>query len=211
VLELKISQTKGINIMTIVKFPSLKEQQSIKQLESVFVRGSLLPHRWDCFWLIKSGAVRTFSWLDDGTIIVFGLWGSGDILSPLLSKADPFKMECLTTVKAIPVSIYDVYDINQALIAQTQQLQELIAIKHYRPIREALQQFLIWLGKKFGTEKDGGKLIDLRLTHQEIAEILGITRVSVTRLLTMFEKKGLIKRPSQQTIILYEPTWYYTI
>lgn len=37
-----------------------------------------------------------------------------------------------------------------------------------------------------------GQLIDLRLTHQEIAEVIGTTRVTVTRLLKQFEREAII-------------------
>lgn len=182
----------------------------LKQPQTIFMRRSLLPHRWDYFWQIESGVVRTFTWLDNGTVVVFGLWGKGDVISPLLSKADPFKMECLTKVKVAPLLINQAPEINQALIAQTHQLQELMAIKQCRPIHEALIKLLIWLGNKFGGDMKGGKLIDLHLTHQEIAEILGTTRVTVTRNLNIFEKQGIIER-LKQGIIIYESVWCYSI
>jgi CRP-like cAMP-binding protein len=68
-------------------------------------------------------------------------------------------------------------------------------------------------GKKFGREIEQGQLIDLRLTHQEIAEIIGATRVTVTRLLNEFEKRGIIQRLPQHFILLHEqqPFWHYEI
>jgi hypothetical protein len=62
-------------------------------------------------------------------------------------------------------------------------------------------------------EVEKGHLIDLRLTHQEIAEILGITRVTVTRLLREFEQQGAIARLPHKFIVLRDrdPFWYYEI
>ncbi|BAQ62855.1 cAMP-binding proteins - catabolite gene activator and regulatory subunit of cAMP-dependent protein kinases [Geminocystis sp. NIES-3708] len=175
---------------------------TFKQHQSIYLRRSFLPLRRDGFWQIQSGVVRTFSWLDDGTVVVFGLWGKGDIISPLLSKAHSFKMECLTDVKITYLSLHQQTEINQALISQTQEIQQLMTIKHYRPVNEALMQLLRWLGKKFGEERKNGILIDLRLTHQEIAETICTTRVTVTRLLSLFEKRGIIDRPTKHSIIL---------
>lgn len=45
-------------------------------------------------------------------------------------------------------------------------------------------------------------MIGLRLTHQEIAEVLGTTRVTVTRLLNQFEKKGIIGWSQQHCVLL---------
>lgn len=181
-------------------FPtSTLKQPETKQI--IYLRRSFLPIRRDCFWQIQSGVVRTYSWLDDGALVVFGIWGKGDIISPLLSKCDPFKMECLTDVQITSLSLHQQTEINQGLISQTIKLQELITIKHHRPY-EALIQFLKWLGNKFGEERKNGILINLRLTHQEIAETIGTSRVTVTRLLTLFEQKGMIDRSTKYTIIL---------
>lgn len=41
--------------------------------KQLFERRSLLPLRQDCLWKIEAGVVRTFTWLDDGTVITLGL------------------------------------------------------------------------------------------------------------------------------------------
>jgi CRP-like cAMP-binding protein len=178
-----------------------------------FDRRTRLPLRPDCLWKIESGAVRTLTMREDGTYVTLGLWGIGDVVSPALSKADPFHIECLTLGEAslLPLNQHD--RVNEALIRQIQQLQEFIEILHARPVDMSLLRLLGWLAKKFGRQVDGGQAIDLRLTHQEIAEILGITRVTVTRLLKEFEEQGAIARLPRQYIVLCDrdPFWYYQI
>ena len=57
-----------------------------------------------------------------------------------------------------------------------------------------------------------GRLIDLRLTHQDLAELLGTTRVTVTRSLIQLEQQGLIQRLSLQRIVLQSTDcWHYEI
>lgn len=199
---MEVTNKKGALYMTAMTLRDTFSLKTFKQLEAIYLRRSFLPSRKDGFWQIQSGVVRTFSWLDDGTVVVFGLWGRGNIISPLLSKGHSFKMECLTDVKITYLSLHQQTEINQALISQTQEIQHLMTIKHYRPVNEALMQLLRWLGNKFGEENENGILIDLRLTHQEIAEIIGTTRVTVTRLLSLFEKTGIVDRPNKYTIIL---------
>jgi CRP-like cAMP-binding protein len=88
-----------------------------------------------------------------------------------------------------------------------------VGILHCRSLDVALLKLLNWLAKKFGRQVEQGQLINLRLTHQEIAEILGTTRVTITRLLNEFEQRGAIKRLPRQFIVLQEqqPFWYYEI
>lgn len=178
-----------------------------------FERRSRLPLRWDYLWQIESGGVRTLTCLEDGTLVTLGLWGTGDVVSPVLSKADPFQIECLTSVEATLLSLDQYHQVNEALIRQIQELQEFIEILHCRPVEVSLLRLLSWLAKKFGRDVEKGQLIELRLTHQEMAEILGITRVTVTRLLNEFEQQGAIERLPRQFIVLHDrnPFWYYEI
>ena len=179
----------------------------------LFERRSLISLKPNELWQIQSGVVRTMSWHEDGTVINLGLWGTGDIISQLLSTADPYQIECLTTVEAIQLAVHDYGELNTALIKQIHNLQDLLKILHRRPVDQALVQFLSWLAQKFGREVKKGTMIELRLTHQEIAEMLRTTRVTVTRMLNDFERQGIIKRFSGQSILLLNEfaTWHYKI
>nr|WP_275265888.1 helix-turn-helix domain-containing protein [Gloeothece citriformis] len=56
------------------------------------------------------------------------------------------------------------------------------------------------------------QLIDLGLTHQEISEILGATRVTITRVINQLEQQGLIERhPLHRIILKDEEVWHYQI
>lgn len=75
-----------------------------------------------------------------------------------------------------------------------------------------LVKLLTLLSQKFGREVEQGLLIDLRLTHQDIAELLGSTRVTVTRILRQLEQQGLIQRFLLHRILLREEeVWHYEI
>jgi CRP-like cAMP-binding protein len=50
-------------------------------------------------------------------------------------------------------------------------------------------------------------LIQLRLTHQELAETIGTTRVTVTRLMQSLEQQGSLCYSRRQQIVLRHPWW----
>src|SRR4028118_67091 len=187
--------------------------RSIDLKRSKFARRSLLPLGQDYFWQIETGVVRTLTWLEDGTTITLGLWGVGDVVSRVLSKAEPYQIECLTPVEAIILPLDKWYQVNGVLIQHIQQFQEFLEILHCRSVETSLLRLLTWLAKKFGHQVEQGQLIELRLTHQEISEIIGTTRVTVTRLLNDFEKQGIIQRLPRKFIVLHEkqPYWHYEI
>lgn len=60
---------------------------------------------------------------------------------------------------------------------------------------------LVYLAKHYGEAIACDKTIRLRLTHQELAEFNGVSRVTITNVLKYFESKGLILKRSQEIII----------
>ena len=164
-------------------------------------------------WQIETGVVRTLTWLEDGTTVTLGLWGPGDVVSRVLSKADPYQIECLTAVEATVLPLDRWHLVNEAIIIHVHQLQEFLEILHCRSVDASLLRLLTWMAKKFGQEVERGSLIELHLTHQEISEIIGTTRVTVTRLLSTFERQGLIKRLPRKFMVMHgqQPFWHYEI
>lgn len=169
--------------------------------QKLFSRREVIPPRNDVLWRIERGAVRTLTWSEDGTFITLGYWGTGDLIGYPLSRVKPYQIECLTSVEVsvVPPHLWS-QDIN-SLLCHVQQAEELLSIVHRKPISLRLWQFLIWLSEKFGRDVEQGKLIDLNVTHQEIAEVLNTTRVTVTRLLQEFEEEGSLMRYKRRIIL----------
>lgn len=167
-----------------------------------FSRQDLIPQKPDSLWHLERGVVRTLTWSVDGTLRALGYWGPGDVVGQPLSRLNPYQIECSTCVEASIVPKHLWHQVVDAMVRHVQQTEELLSIIHRDPIYLRLQQFLIWLAQKFGRDFDQGQLIDLQLTHQEIAEAVGTTRVTVTRLLNQLKHEGIIRYPQRRTIVL---------
>lgn len=178
-----------------------------------FPRRSLLPLKQDSLWHITRGAVRTLTWREDGTTVALGVWGPGDIVGSILSTANPYHIECLTPVEAILLPTHSWHGATNALMEHIQRSGELLEILHCKQVDSALLRLLAWLSTRFGSQVEQGQLIDLRLTHQELAELIGASRVTITRLLNDFEKQGIIQRHQRRLIVLQGqlPFWHYEI
>lgn len=74
-------------------------------------------------------------------------------------------------------------------ILQTEMMIETLA---HRDMGSRLVSFLLILCRDFGSPKADGITIDLKLSHQAIAEAIGSTRVTVTRLLGELRAEGMI-------------------
>ncbi|MFP4133378.1 MAG: global nitrogen regulator NtcA [Halothece sp.] len=74
-------------------------------------------------------------------------------------------------------------------ILQTEMMIETLA---HRDMGSRLVSFLLILCRDFGTPSEQGVQIDLKLSHQAIAEAIGSTRVTVTRLLGELRDEEMI-------------------
>lgn len=177
-----------------------------------FKRRIMLPLHFNHLWKIERGIVRTMTYLEDGTVVTLGLWGSGDIVGRALSQVEPYQVESLTQVEAINLHPNAVVTVPELLLTHIHQAEELMVIRSYKTVDAMIIKLLIWLSNKFGCEVDQGRLIAVRLTHQDIAELIGSTRVSVTRVLKLLEEQHLIQRlPLSQILLSEAEIWHYEI
>jgi CRP/FNR family transcriptional regulator, global nitrogen regulator len=86
-------------------------------------------------------------------------------------------------------------------ILQTEMMIETLA---HRDMGSRLVSFLLILCRDFGTPTTEGIKIDLKLSHQAIAEAIGSTRVTVTRLLGDLREKELVSIHKKK-ITVYNP------
>ena len=71
-------------------------------------------------------------------------------------------------------------------------------------LRERLAGALLELGAKFGVEDARGRLLTLKLTHSDLAELVGASRQRITEQLSEFERSGVIIRDGRRLIIVTE-------
>lgn len=72
----------------------------------------------------------------------------------------------------------------------------------FRSASERLELLLEALAARYGVRLDRGILLDLRLTHEELARMIGATRVTVTREMARLTRLGYIRRDSSGRLVL---------
>jgi CRP-like cAMP-binding protein len=168
--------------------------------KQTFGRRELIPLETTSLWKIETGYVRGVTIDEDGTLATIGFWQPGDVIGQYLSCLDSFDIECLTPVEAC-VLPHDDLQCQANLFIYAHQMQSLLAILHHKRIETRLICFLNWLAKEFGHPTTRGCLINLRLTHQDIADAIGTTRVTITRLLNQFQQEGRLLWRRQRCIL----------
>lgn len=191
---------------TEILMPSSSSLSSLAHLGSCksFRRGELLPILPDVLWRLESGFIRTVAWHYEGHAATLGLWGPGDFLGKMISQVEDCQLECLTPaiLSGVPISQLSFPTLHEATTSHLAQSQILLNILHCRPMQTRLTKLLFWLARRFGSEVERGWILDLRLTHQVLAESICTTRVTVTRMLQSLEKTDRIKRLAQHQYFL---------
>jgi len=172
--------------------------------QRTFKRHDLIPLQPEMLLHIDRGVVRTVTWSEEGIMVTLGYWGTGDVVGQPLSNIQPYQVECITSVEISYVPSQCKERVLTGICQHAQQAEELLSIIRQASARDRLLHVLLWLSRKFARPVERGQLIDLRLTHQEIAEFIGMTRVSVTRLLSQLEQEGIIGRPRRHFIVLLD-------
>lgn len=200
--------TVGISNQSLL-FSNNKDFDSLNSISRVshFERGKIIPQASDRVWLIKRGVVKTLSWNETGKTIILGYWGEGDIIGSLLSKVEPYEAQCVQDVEVVCLSWENCHNLLPAITYCLQQTDALLRIIRIEKMYNRLSQLLVLLGQKFGYKVLSGVLINIRLTHQELADLLGSTRVTVTRLLNQLEQEKIISRPGRFSIIIKDIEW----
>ncbi|PSB06845.1 global nitrogen regulator NtcA [Pleurocapsa sp. CCALA 161] len=91
------------------------------------------------------------------------------------------------------------------LLSRSLTAQMTIESRLLRTSEARLVAFLLVLCRDFGVETDEGIKIELKLTHQTLADLIYSNRVSVTRILGQLQQQQTISIARQQ-IILHNPS-----
>ncbi len=168
---------------------ALDTTSSQQQPVYYFKRRDFFPPILNQLWHIESGFVRTLTWDSKGNIFVLGLWSAGDVVGPPLSSSEHYQIECLSSVHArrLP-SMYQCP--RSELLLYLRRTEQLLQIRQIRSVKGRLGCLLNYLADQFGQKGDRGTLLHIRLTHQDIADVIGSSRVTVTRLMGDLHRQG---------------------
>ncbi|MBE9076919.1 Crp/Fnr family transcriptional regulator [Romeria aff. gracilis LEGE 07310] len=170
-----------------------------------FDRREQLPLRAGGCWQIQSGTVRSLTWNPSGDLVPLGFWGAGSLVGYPAMPNHLYEIHCLTPVEAKFMEVGEMAHPDRSIwLDQARQAEALLRISHCRHVETKLLQFICWLAEDFGRSTPEGRLLLLKLTHQEIAESIGATRVTVTRFLKRLEAQGKIFWSGQEKRIQQE-------
>jgi hypothetical protein len=155
-------------------------------------------------WRLHEGYVRSATWDQEGEVIALGLWGPGDVITSVNAVVQPFELQCLTTVVVEHIELGPIEQ-HHHLCRERQMLAELIAIQRIRSGDRRLLTLLVWIAQTHGQVNSHGcrlSLSELNLTHRALADLCGLTRVTVTKLLSRFRAEGRLVAIGESDLLI---------
>ena len=82
------------------------------------------------------------------------------------------------------------------------QSDEVIESLLHREVSTRLATLLLNLGERFGGSNGAGTVLDLRLTHQDLANMIASTREAVSKVMSEFQRDGTIEVQNRKIVLV---------
>ncbi len=201
---------QGISEAEAPKVTSLCSERRYPQGATIFSEGD--PS--DSVYILKKGLLKLIFLSAKGMQTILHILKPDEVFGELLLAQDkrPFTAVVLqdSVVTVIPrenflfllssfppIALNFVGLLSQRLMKVEQELAEFAHTWSYHRLAKVLLQ----LGEKHGAETARGTLIDLRLTHEDLANLIGTTRETVTTQLNRLERMGILHRKALRMIV----------
>jgi CRP-like cAMP-binding protein len=173
-------------------------------------RGEEIPLAEQGVWQVYRGVVQLSQLSLNGEEVLLGWAQPSTFFGLWLTHIESYQAKALTEVylRWYPLSEVEAstqlsHCILNQLVRRMRQTESLLAIAGLRRVEERLQELLNLLKKELGQPVAQGTRLGVRLTHQNLANAIGTTRVTVTRLLGDFQRQGAIGLDGDRHLIIY--------
>jgi CRP/FNR family cyclic AMP-dependent transcriptional regulator len=93
------------------------------------------------------------------------------------------------------------YRFARALILRRKDLETRVEQLIFKDVGSKLAELLLTLGHDHGIADERGTVVGLKITHQEMANLIGSTRETVSLTLSQFKRRGLIQTEGRKVIL----------
>jgi CRP-like cAMP-binding protein len=164
---------------------------------------------------LTSGRIKISKVTRDGKELTLAYRNEGDFFGePCLLDGGPREemaeaMDASVTVE-IPREMLDrllkgdggaAYKFARALIVRRKDLETRVEQLIFKDVGAKLAELLLNLGQEHGIPEARGIAVGLKITHQEMANLIGSTRETVSLTLSQFKRKGLIQTEGRRVIL----------
>ncbi len=183
-----------------------------------FARGDLIFQKDDpgqSLFIIESGSVRIYVPGTQGADLTLAVMGESDFFGDMsLLDGRPRSASAAAAADAVLLSL-ERSDFSSLLQSRPDAAMSILAVIARRlrdsdqmasdlaflDVSGRLARRLLDLSGTNGVQREDGILLQVTLTQEELANMIGVTRESVNRNLSMFRRLGLIAREGRKIIL----------
>jgi CRP/FNR family transcriptional regulator len=177
---------------------------SVPAGKTIVLEGDPITH----YYRIVSGSVRLYKSVADGRRQIIDFLGSHDCFGLIGLATHAYSVEAISDVvmirysrRRLEDSIQEQPGLSNELLhlacTELDQAQQRMFLLGRKSAEERLASFLIDLAKRQGTAS-----LKLPMSRQDIADYLGLTIETVSRLFSRFKRSGLIELPDRHSVLL---------
>ncbi len=206
----------------IPAFTTLRDEELQKiwamTIERKIRKGAIIFMEGDpgeAFYFIKSGKVKIYKTTVDGRELIFTILSEGDVFAevtlfneiPYPASAEVLEDASIGMIKNkdleklvssnAEIALRIIKVLNKKLASSQQKVKELALGDTY--MRTA--QMIVKLSEEHGVETKEGLELKLNLSRQELANMIGTARETVSRALGQFKKEGSIEISGKKIIV----------
>lgn len=165
------------------------------RMQRTYRRGELILLEADAVLHVEDGILATTMIHQDGVEVLLGLSGKGQIV--VAHPDDNCHIQIIAHTEAkVKIEPWDVatgqHDFLAKLRARLQQMEGWAAMQARPSLQQRVLGLLGLLSEQFGIASKQGVLIDVRMTHSQLAAAVGATRTSITRVLSELRTQGRV-------------------
>lgn len=167
-----------------------------------------------CFAIV-SGAVKISAYHSDGREAVIAVLGPGDVFGELALFDQAPRSADASAIEDAELLSFDARAVTEAIASHPEIAMTLLRVlgRRLRHTNEALQDIAFFdvpgrvarriadLAEAHGEPTDGGVLIDIPLSQESLAQMVGATRESVNKALAALKRRGLVTREGRRYIV----------
>ena len=175
----------------------------------LYHRGETIPLEEGGVWEVYRGLVQIRTSHPSGEEVLLGWAGPTTFFGLWLTRLELYEAKALSdvylrwfTLKEIQTSPSLAQTVLDGITRRLRQTEAILAIAGYRRVEDRLAQLLRLLEAEIGQTTEEGMRLQVRLTHQTLANAIGTTRVTVTRLLGKLQRSDCIRIDRDRHIII---------
>lgn len=215
-MNLKLWYLKQINLFKSLPQEELEHFAGHLATKEYGKRQVILePDDKDKVFILKTGRVEIYELTPDGKKIIVDTLGPGNVFGDLgIEGSNETFVEATTNSFVCTMNKNDFfetvsknpqisYPLIRELFAKTVESKKQVASLASNNVTTKIKDLLIRLSKRYGEKRQDKIVIKTKFTHEQLSDMIGISRPTMTEFINKLEKDGIIERTGK--IISLDP------